>query len=74
MPSTPLLNPHTRPSTPTHTHTALAIGSLLAQGFDVRLCGQDVGRGTFSQRHFLLTDQVIIPIITLLCLSVCVFL
>ncbi|KAM3567081.1 hypothetical protein VYU27_010768, partial [Nannochloropsis oceanica] len=39
------------------TAEALALGSLLAQGFDVRLCGQDAGRGTFSQRHFLLTDQ-----------------
>lgn len=40
------------------TAEALAVGSLLAQGFDVRLCGQDVQRGTFSQRHFVLTDQV----------------
>lgn len=35
----------------------MAIGSLLLQGFHVRLCGQDVGRGTFSQRHAMLVDQ-----------------
>lgn len=40
------------------TAEALALGSLLAQGFDVRLCGQDVQRGTFSHRHLVLTDQV----------------
>jgi len=26
-------------------------------GYDVRICGQDVGRGTFSQRHCMLVDQ-----------------
>ncbi|CAL8099803.1 unnamed protein product [Orchesella dallaii] len=36
---------------------ALAIGSLLYQGYDVRLSGEDVGRGTFSQRHAMLVDQ-----------------
>ncbi len=30
---------------------ALAFGSLLREGFKVRLAGQDSGRGTFSQRH-----------------------
>ena len=30
---------------------ALAFGSLLKEGFKVRLAGQDSGRGTFSQRH-----------------------
>jgi 2-oxoglutarate dehydrogenase complex dehydrogenase (E1) component-like enzyme len=40
------------------TAEALAVGSLLHQGYNVRLSGQDVGRGTFSQRHFMLTDQV----------------
>jgi 2-oxoglutarate decarboxylase len=34
----------------------LAIGSLLAQGVDVRLTGQDTRRGTFSQRHSVLVD------------------
>ena len=35
---------------------ALAIGSLLIQGVDVRLTGQDTRRGTFSQRHAVLVD------------------
>lgn len=39
------------------TAEALAIGSLLHEGYHVRLCGQDVGRGTFSQRHAMLVDQ-----------------
>ena len=28
-----------------------------AAGFHIRICGQDVGRGTFSQRHAMLVDQ-----------------
>lgn len=40
------------------TAEALAIGSLLMQGMHVRISGQDVGRGTFSQRHAMFTDQV----------------
>lgn len=36
---------------------ALAFASLLADGKPVRLSGQDVERGTFSQRHSVLTDQ-----------------
>lgn len=39
------------------TAEALAFGSLLVEGHDVRLSGQDVARGTFSQRHSVLTDQ-----------------
>jgi len=36
---------------------ALAFGSLLKEGFKVRLAGQDSGRGTFSQRHSVFYDQ-----------------
>jgi 2-oxoglutarate dehydrogenase E1 component len=36
---------------------ALAFGSLLMDGHPVRLSGQDVERGTFSQRHSVLLDQ-----------------
>ncbi len=39
------------------TAEALAFGSLMAEGTPVRLSGQDCGRGTFSQRHAVLTDQ-----------------
>jgi probable 2-oxoglutarate dehydrogenase E1 component DHKTD1 len=39
------------------TAEALAFGSLLNQGCQVRISGQDVGRGTFSQRHAMLVDQ-----------------
>jgi len=35
---------------------ALAFASLLAEGHDVRLSGQDSRRGTFSQRHAALVD------------------
>ncbi|MGI8407129.1 MAG: multifunctional oxoglutarate decarboxylase/oxoglutarate dehydrogenase thiamine pyrophosphate-binding subunit/dihydrolipoyllysine-residue succinyltransferase subunit [Actinomycetota bacterium] len=35
---------------------ALAFGSLLLEGFRVRLSGQDSRRGTFSQRHSVLID------------------
>lgn len=35
----------------------LAYGSLLVQGFDVRMSGQDVTRGTFSHRHAVLRDE-----------------
>ncbi len=35
----------------------LAYGTLLAEGFPVRLSGQDSERGTFSQRHSVLIDQ-----------------
>ncbi|MFD0985906.1 2-oxoglutarate dehydrogenase E1 component [Methyloligella solikamskensis] len=36
---------------------ALAFGTLLLEGYRVRLSGQDVERGTFSQRHSVLMDQ-----------------
>ena len=39
------------------TGEALAFGTLLVEGTPVRLSGQDSGRGTFSQRHSVLTDQ-----------------
>ena len=39
------------------TGEALAFGSLLAEGYGVRLSGQDSGRGTFSQRHAVWVDQ-----------------
>ena len=39
------------------TAEALAFGSLLNEGYPVRLVGQDSGRGTFSQRHSVLRSQ-----------------
>ena len=39
------------------TGEALAFGSLLSEGYAVRLSGQDSGRGTFSQRHAVWVDQ-----------------
>ncbi len=36
----------------------LAMASILADGIGVRITGQDVGRGTFSQRHAVLHDSV----------------
>ena len=39
------------------TGEALAFGSLLTEGYPVRLAGQDSTRGTFSQRHSGLIDQ-----------------
>ncbi len=35
----------------------LAFATLLNDGFKIRLSGQDVQRGTFSQRHAVLVDQ-----------------
>eukprot|EP01088_Endostelium_zonatum_P020649 TRINITY_DN770_c0_g1_i1.p1 TRINITY_DN770_c0_g1~~TRINITY_DN770_c0_g1_i1.p1 ORF type:complete len:1056 (-),score=245.70 TRINITY_DN770_c0_g1_i1:46-3213(-) len=51
------------------TAEALAFGSLITEGFTVRLSGQDVERGTFSQRHAVIhdvnTDQHYVPLSTL---------
>lgn len=51
------------------TAEALAFGSLVSEGFGVRLSGQDSGRGTFSQRHAIWVDQAserkFIPLTTL---------
>ncbi|TFY77819.1 hypothetical protein EWM64_g6193, partial [Hericium alpestre] len=48
------------------TAEAMAFGSLMLEGCDVRISGQDVGRGTFSQRHAMLVDQkseaVVVPL------------
>ncbi|KAG5644201.1 hypothetical protein DXG03_008864 [Asterophora parasitica] len=48
------------------TAEAMAFGSLMLEGCDVRISGQDVGRGTFSQRHAMLVNQqtegVIVPL------------
>ncbi len=40
------------------TAEALAFGTLIAEGHNVRLSGQDSGRGTFSQRHAAWVDQL----------------
>lgn len=39
------------------TAELLAYGSLLLEGKDVRISGQDVKRGTFSHRHAILRDE-----------------
>ncbi|MGD9795572.1 MAG: multifunctional oxoglutarate decarboxylase/oxoglutarate dehydrogenase thiamine pyrophosphate-binding subunit/dihydrolipoyllysine-residue succinyltransferase subunit, partial [Acidimicrobiia bacterium] len=38
------------------TAEALAFGTLVREGFNVRLAGEDSRRGTFSHRHACLTD------------------
>jgi 2-oxoglutarate dehydrogenase E1 component len=44
----------------------LAYATLLDEGYPIRLCGQDAGRGTFAHRHAVLheqnTDEVYIPL------------
>ncbi|EIM89258.1 dehydrogenase E1 and transketolase domain-containing protein 1 [Stereum hirsutum FP-91666 SS1] len=39
------------------TAEAMAFGSIMLEGNDIRISGQDVGRGTFSQRHAMFVDQ-----------------
>jgi 2-oxoglutarate dehydrogenase E1 component len=39
------------------TAEALAFGTLVSDGYTVRLSGQDCERGTFSQRHAVVVDQ-----------------
>lgn len=44
----------------------MAYATLLDEGYPIRLCGQDSGRGTFAHRHAVLhdqkTDQLYIPL------------
>lgn len=39
------------------TAEAMACGSLTIDGYNVRIVGEDVERGTFSHRHAVLHDQ-----------------
>jgi len=41
------------------TAESLAFGTLVTESHPVRLSGQDVERGTFSQRHSVLNDQLV---------------
>lgn len=44
----------------------MAYATLLEEGYPIRLCGEDIGRGTFAHRHAVLhdqnTDEVYIPL------------
>jgi probable 2-oxoglutarate dehydrogenase E1 component DHKTD1 len=51
------LKAHKEDSIDWATAEALAFGSLLQDGYNIRLSGEDVERGTFSHRHIKLTDQ-----------------
>jgi len=51
------IQPHEGKTVRWATAEALAFGSLLVDGFHVRLSGQDVERGTFNQRHAVIYDQ-----------------
>lgn len=42
---------------PHHKFFALKLSHVLNSGFNVRISGQDVGRGTFSHRHIMIIDQ-----------------
>jgi 2-oxoglutarate dehydrogenase E1 component len=44
----------------------LAYGSLIEEGFDVRMTGQDVERGTFSHRHAVIKTEMHEEEVTLL--------
>lgn len=39
------------------TAELMAFGTIMLDGTDVRMSGQDVGRGTFSSRHCILRDE-----------------
>jgi 2-oxoglutarate dehydrogenase complex dehydrogenase (E1) component-like enzyme len=43
------------------TAEALAFGSLMLEGNDIRISGQDVGRGTFSQRYADRSPVFVVP-------------
>ena len=47
----------TKPTIDWSTAEALAFGSLLQEGKNIRFSGQDVQRGTFSHRHAVFVDQ-----------------
>lgn len=51
------LDDYDEPTVDWATAEALALASILADGIAVRLTGEDVGRGTFSHRHAVLSDQ-----------------
>jgi len=56
---------HLKHFTYTYTHPHMHTPTPLP-GFNVRLSGQDVGRGTFNHRHVMVvcqdTDRVVIPL------------